>query len=224
MMSCPIYDQGDPKWGSSPIAGGVTLASHGCFITSLAMALGNFAVDASPQQALDALKAAGGIMPDGQMTYDGVMRAWPQVTFRERVYTTCDVVHTNTSRMEINVALSRIRKHLKLGQPVILAVDCVGRDGIADHAVLAVDSLTDDFIIHDPWQGKRLKFTERYGPIGRGVYGYVSLIGPPIGFPEPDGMPSEGQAAWKMTQALKLMGLTHKARMYVKESIDHLLN
>jgi hypothetical protein len=223
MLRYTTYRQGDPKWAATKIGvfpGGktVTLGSHGCFITSFTNALANYAIDITPPQAVAKLLAVNGLTTDGQLTYDGIMRAFPDVAFWGRHDTTVNN-QPNYSRMDIGVALKRIQKLVRLGQPVILCVDAINNDKIADHAVLCV---SENFDVVDPAYGDLKPIAFRYGQPDRSIYGFVALIGSPVEFNDETYAP-EGQALWKMTQAYKLAG-NAAAKQYAKEAIDILLS
>jgi hypothetical protein len=180
------------------------MASDGCFITSYAMCLKAWGVDTNPGEVLDRLLAVNGLDGFGQLTYSGVERAYPQIHFHDRIYTSIDPRNSG-AEMDVKVALMRIRRLLDLGQPVILTVDCVGNDRIADHAVACFDYKLDgnvviDLKIHDPAFGKTMWISEHYGRPLESVYGYVALIGPPITETVPKGL---GVALWKSKELMR---------------------
>lgn len=205
MINLPIFAQGDPRWGSRRIGTyngqTMTLANSGCYITTMTMVAWNSAYQLDPGQFLDALEAENGLLDDGTMTYDGLMRAFPRLLFHERVYTTNDV--GNGQKMTVDAALARIRRLIRLGQPVGVTVDAVLNDKRQDHIVAALDNLPDgDLLIIDPAYGRKMKFSERYGRPEAGVMGYVSVIGQSLTYPD-DGDPKEGQALTKMAEIRK---------------------
>lgn len=227
MMSVALYSQLDPKWGSKVIPtsqGKITMSSHGCFITSVSMALANYAVYDEPGTVLDKLIAVNGLTLDGLLSYDGLERAYPQLIYYERVYTTNDK-SANLIKMQVATAIERVKKLLKLGQPVVLCVDGPDPDRNPDHAVICKDFSEGKFKIHDPNGGKDITFDERYGDPLTNLYGYVAIIGPPIGFPK-DGLPGEGQSLWKLAKFRKDNGQALKKLItpnYLSEAIDSLI-
>lgn len=197
MINITPRNQWDPRWGSLRIGtlGGqpVTLGSHGCFITVMSMI-----TDLTPDVLLRRLEDVNGLLDDGQLTYDGLMRAVPQAYFHERVYTTNEA--SDGQKMQVETALARIRRLIRLGQPVGITVDAVANDRRQDHIVLAYENLPDgDFLIVDPAGGIRTKLSLRYGRPENGVMGYVSIIAPTVEYPD-DGDPKGGQALQKMAE------------------------
>lgn len=220
------YNQGDPRWRDKKLSpSALTMGGYGCYITSFTMALHNFAISLDPGQVLEKLIAKNGLNYDGFLTYDGVMRAFPAVYFNERVYTTNDP-SSNGLEMRPEIAIKKVRRLLDLGQPTILCVDNQGNDGVPDHAILAKDYLVNpmgsvtDFRIHDPDGGRELWFTEKYGPVLTKLYGYVSLIGPPIAFPDQSTDQEDGGALWKASQVRRGINVG----TYSKEIMDNLLS
>lgn len=232
MMSVSLFNQWSGFWAALRLTpSNWTMANSGCYITSLTMALPNWAIlredgtELNPGEVLEKLIASNSLNADGFLTYDGMMAAFPSLYFHDRIYTSNDP-RNNGLEMRAETALKRIRRQLDLGQPTILCVDNLGNDGIPDHAVLAVDYIMGandvpvDFIIHDPDGGKKLQFTEKYGTPLTKLYGYISIIGPPIEFPTQSTDKEDGHAAWKAAMVRK--GINVKT--YSKEILDALLS
>ena len=224
-MNIPVFSQQDPKWRDKKLSpSNLSMSSHGCYITSLTMAMHNFSIKLTPGEVLDKLVAANGLNGDGLLTYDGVMRAFPKLYFHNRIYTTNDP-SSNGFEMQIDVALEKVVRLLDLGQPTILCVDNVLHDGIPDHAVVAVDYMFGnngvflDFKIHNPDGGKEQWFSERYGDPKKFLYGYVTIIGSPISFPDQSKYQKEGTALWKAAMVKKGIDV----QTYVNEIIENLL-
>lgn len=222
MIDLPIYKQGDPRWSAKPLGTSTAhMGDSGCFVTSLAMATYNFGISDDPGETVDRLNAVNAFTPEGFLTYTGVMAAFPALYFNERVYTT-NTPDANLVKMEINAAIAKVRRGLRLGQPVMLSVDLIGNDRNQDHCILAVGDATaddsPDFWIQDPAFGDRIRFKTRYGDPRTKLYGYISIIGPPISFPV-DGDPLAGQALWKATQIAK----NQNAQVYAREIVATLL-
>lgn len=228
MITLPAYSQLEPKWGAKRIptkAGTITMSSDGCYVTSLTMLLANYAIYLDPGQCLDKLIGVSAFLENGFLTYDGVMRAFPDVIFSERVYTKNDP-SKNIVKIETAVAIEKVKRYLRLGQPVILCVDNLYNDRIPDHAVVLYDYDGLHFWIHDPDGGKTIAFDLKYGDPMTNLYGYIALIGPPINFPK-DGLPGFGQALWKMAKFKKENGSElNKLKLshYVSEAIESFVN
>lgn len=232
MILLPEFRQGAEPWASRRIGtynGQVmTLANGGCFITTMCMIAWNSAIQLDPGQFLDRLEDENALLDDGTMTYDGLMRAFPRLLFHERVYTTNDV--GNFQKMTVDSALQRIRRLIRLGQPVGITVDAVGNDRRYDHIVAAYDNTPDgDFLIIDPAYGYKTKFSERYGRPETGVMGYVSIIGQSLQYPD-DGDPKAGQALTKMAEirrkveALPSSQTKTDLRFLTRDAIDLFIN
>lgn len=204
MITLPCFSQLDPQWGNDVIptaSGTITLHSDGCYITSLTAALWNYEIQLTPDKVLAALVANGGINAQGWVTYDGVERAFPSVCYSERVYTKNDP-SPDIAKMETAVAIEKVKKYLKLGQPVILSVYLPVNQQKPNHAVCCYDWDGQHFWIMDPDGGRQITFDSRYGDPLTNLYGYVALIGPPIAFPK-DGYPGLGSALWKIAKFYK---------------------
>ena len=232
MMKTQNFNQWDQRWGQKRLSpSSWTMANSGCFITSLTNALPNFSIvkaDGSPfdpGEVLDRLIAVDGLDAGGQMTYEGIMRAFPALYFHDRIYTTNDP-RNNGVEMKSDVAIKKVRRLLDVGQPTILAVDNIGNDGWPDHAVLAKDYVLDasgtvvDFKISDPDGGRDITFTSKYGPLLTKLYGFVILVGPPIEFPDASTDQEEGMGLWKSAQIRQGKNVA----TYSKELIDSILS
>ncbi len=228
MIRAAIYNQwGQPYSSKKLLPASVTIGSHGCFMTSLTMALPNFGIvrptDGTffdPGEVRDKLVAAYGFNAEGFLTYDGVERAFPMLHFYDRLYTDNDP-RNNGAEIRAAAALKKVRRLLDLGQPTILAVDNIGNDGYPDHAVLAVDytlgpdGLVKDFLIHDPDGGKVINFTSKYGPPLTKLYGMVVIIGSPIEYPAQSTDKEDGASLWMAAEIKKGMNVNTHARTLV---------
>lgn len=203
MINIPTFKQGDPRWGNLKLVDGKhwTLASDGCFITSLSAALNPF-FGFTPDTFYAKLRETDGINTEGMVNWYGVERATEKkAVFIERQYTDLDP-RQNGMEMEVRVAINRVRRYMDLGSPVVLTVDLLKNDGIADHAVLAYDYILDgdevvDFWIMDPAFGEKCLMTKRYGKPDDKLYGYVGLSLPPMTFPDSSKLQKFGGAFWK---------------------------
>ena len=67
------YSQKDPRWARDELGrSGDTLASDGCVVTSVAMALGNLGFDTTPGDLNDRLTKTGNYTPRGWLIWNGV--------------------------------------------------------------------------------------------------------------------------------------------------------
>jgi hypothetical protein len=219
MFNIPQYSQFDQRWKDKLLGEStLNLGGFGCYLTALTMKLKTHAVDLNPGEACERMNRYNGFDKSGLMTYDGVERAWPQLLFHERGYTTNDPSN-NIRKTDIKVAIDKIFKLAMLGQPVILCVDNMYNDGIPDHAILLVPEKAGDWTIHDPDGGKKIKFQDKYGDPMQKLYGWVSIIGPPTEFPD-DSKAGLGQAFYKLAQAKKGVNVS----LNVKEAFDTFLS
>ena len=212
------YNQWGQPWSGKRLGSwGLTVGRYGCYATSIAALIKNYAIADDPGELVDKLNAIVGFDPGGLVKYDSVMRAYPQLYFNERVYTTNDPSN-NVQKMDIKVAINRIQHLMKMGFPSILCVDNVLNDGIPDHAVVCVEAPYDlsKWKIMNPDGGKIENFKERYGDVEKFLYGFVSIVGPPV----ESEMGGFGTAAWKISQAKK--GIS--PNQYLSEALDNLLH
>ncbi len=88
MISSPTYLQADPRWGNHTIGGsGETMASVGCTICALSMALGQHGIYLPPDELNRQLKAKGGFTKRGWLIWAAVSevtegRAVVEIPFR----------------------------------------------------------------------------------------------------------------------------------------------
>ena len=179
----------------------VTLATHGCFITSLTMIINNFGIFLNPGEVLDLLVINKGLFGDGQLSYESVSRIWPQLTFVERGYTT-NHPGNNVQKTDIVTAVNWMKAHVRHGFPIILAVDNQGNDGVPDHAVVLYDAPDDvmQWRIKDPDGGKDIFFKDKYGDPMKKVFGWVAIVGYPLTQAE-NGQPMVGTCLAKLGEA-----------------------
>lgn len=236
MLKVNLWNQGDPRWGSKRLGTAtssdgrpLTMATHGCYVTSVAMILANFGKDVTPGQLCDGANAINGFTPDGQLKWDAIEALYPDVIFHDSQWTTRFYKARDVQKIEQPEALRRLMRLLELGFPALLCVDYPGvnEEFRADHAVVLVDAPRDasrPWKVYDPAGGTEVLLTDkyRYGVPADAVYGYRVLVGPPIGFPEETSRETMGLglAAWKaaMTAAGR-----HVAT-YSREIILHILN
>lgn len=225
-MNLPLYNQSDPQWadykmGVLPDGSFLTMRRWGCLVTSVSMALKNYAIDADPGFLCALLGGVGGLDKEGNLVHSGIEKLYPNVIFYERRYTTNYPSPTPTPKLLIGEALSRLDRYLKLGQPVILEVDNVGNDGRPDHWVVAKEYKNGDFLIHNPDGGVEQWFSQRYGDPVKKLYGYYQIIGSPVGFPTNSTPQNQelGLAAWKAAMVWKGKNVS----TYSKEILEAIL-
>lgn len=225
----PKFSQWGQAWSSKKMGNSpYTLATDGCYVTSLTALMWPYAIPLDPGQVLDKLNAAGAISNDGFLGYSGVEAAFPWVKFHDRIRTTNDPT-PGVSKMDIGVAIKNIKKLIDLGNPVILTVDNIRNDGIPDHAVCGYDYTDTDLRIMDPDGGRDIMFSSKYGDPQKKLYGYIAFIGPTIMFKDgtPEITKSASQALWKLSQVRKYhQGDLNKLQrgFYVKEAMEHFLS
>ena len=129
--------QKDKRWAHDQLGhSDCTLGSHGCLVSSVAMACSNLGVKLTPKELNERLKKADGFLPQGWV----VWKAIPQVTERKL---TADY-HSHPSHAVMDAALEHgaypVAKHCLLGGIPHWCV-IVGKDG---QEYQARDPLRDD--------------------------------------------------------------------------------
>jgi hypothetical protein len=208
-----------------------TVGNYGFLVVSIANALANYAIDKAekdgdltPAELVTRLSEGNCFELDGNLRTQNVDAIIPKLYRLERIYTTVWPAKVGC-QVNIDTAISRIRRLLRIGQPVILHVDATKwyTNLYADHFVLLV---SDDWTIVDPWDGKRVNLIERYGQPDKTIQGYLSYVGSAIQYEE-NGDQAAGQAAFKLTQVMKQEWWKKQElplKFYIKEALDHLIN
>lgn len=223
-MNVPIYAQGDPRWGNKPLGtSGLTMASHGCYVTSTAMALNNYGYTLTPGQLCDALNANGGFDAEGQLKWDVLEKVCPNVVFADAFWTTSFTKGTNLLKVQQDAALARIERCVRIGIPVVLCVDFpnVNMEGFPDHAVVLKHAPPGrvGWKVNDPATGTEieLKDGQRYGTPENAVLGARIIIGHgqiPDYADERDA--TDGLRAFRASQALR----GKNRETYLRELVD----
>lgn len=217
MIQLNLYNQGDPRWSKKRLApSNWTMGEKGCLVTSIASSLKNFAVEDDPEVVCDKLVAVNGFNSSGDLRHEAVTKAYPQLFWYDRVYTT-NYPEKSLSRLEITEAIKKIKRLLRLGQPIHIHVDNIVSIPGADHFITAYE-WGQDLWLYNPDGGKIEKFSDRYGDPLKSIYGYAAIIGPPIAFPD-GGWPEEGNAVWKLSQAVQ----DKNRELYTREALNHLI-
>ena len=203
-MQVKLQNQGDPRWFSEEMAPGVKIGPEGCFLSCIAMALGNYAIDTDPGSLSTALKPLGGFDSEGNMNHNKLPLLYPQILDFRRVDTT-NAPGGGGKTLPLT-AIEDIKRLISIGMPVQVWVDNVGNDGKPDHWVLCKDYKNGDFLINNPDGGLEQWFSVRYGDITKKLYGYYAMIGPPIAFPDSSTQADheDGQAAYAASQGTKV--------------------
>lgn len=184
-LKCPIYDQGDSRWGSKVmLPGSLQMHNWGCLVTALTMGLHNYEINLDPGQVLEKLIPAGGFTNESGLVHSGVEKAFPSVRVYERIFTTADTSNTQNQKKTVEFVIVQAKRLISYGQPVIIHVDAVKNDGVPDHFVLAVawDDMAQDFIINDPGWGDQIQFSKRYRSPITGIKGIMVILGTPSSF------------------------------------------
>jgi hypothetical protein len=224
MLLHQTYSQNDPRWRDMLLGSSrVRMGDYGCLVTAIANSLPAYAIDRAEldgdmtaKETLTRLNAVGAFALDGNLDTQKVEQAFPQLTRFERVYTKSWPVAA-AFRMDVPVALARIRRLIDLGQPVILHVDASPANGrpTADHFVTLVDY--GEWLIVDSWDGRRIRLAERYGAPDKAIQGYLAFLGPSVECAQP----WAANAAWKLSQYLKE---PVRLRHYATEALQHIIN
>ncbi len=132
-LSTPHYRQRDPRWASDSIGGfGESMASAGCTVCSLAMALDLFGVKKTPKELNDFLKGNEGYNPRGWLRWNCV-----------------DKVSAGAVTMGYMGRPSHavLDSALKNAQPVLAKVYI---KGVVPHWVLIVGKDRTEYLMRDP--------------------------------------------------------------------------
>lgn len=218
MINVPRYRQTDPAWASTPLCAGTTrtLGSHGCLITCLAMLSYNTGHNLNPREMRDALDKEDGLTDGGEVWWMSLGMALPKVHFVDRMDTDLSP-DKNHLTMRVDQAIKRVNRLVEMGCPVPINVDNINHDGRPDHWVLMVDKFGKPDNMHDPASGET-EFESRYGEPQKGLFGFASVVGPQLSYPENSDYPS-GAALWKLKEWKAGRGRDN----YIDEAISHLL-
>lgn len=209
IQNIPICKQGDPRWSSQVMAPSkLTLAEAGCLESCVAMGLKNYSIDEDPGVLNARIVSFGGYAADGNLTLKAIEHISPWIKFYERINTTNNT-NAQLAKMQIETALARVARALRLGCIVALNVSNGG------HWVLAVEtqyvgSNIHDFLINDPLYGDQVLYSSRYGDPRTTLWGYLDYIGPAQ---STDGGRGPGEAATADYVARGMMQLALDALM-----------
>lgn len=239
MIKTLTQNQWDARWadkqlGNALLPNGqkVTMRNSGCYLTTIANGLNVNAGD-----LCDKMNSIGGFDDSGMLKWEKLEQAHPEVVWFDSQWTTVFTRANNEIKVEILTALSRLKKLVSLGFPILLCVDNRGNDKWPDHAVLlyeAPDDLT-QWKIKNPDGGADTPFSDRYGSPMTGVYGWRTILNCPTSWPDSSTRLHQdiGIAAWKGAVAARALTnvpsdirvkLPTELNTYVRELPSDLLN
>lgn len=159
MLDIAPLSQRDPRWASDKLGNSnLTIGSHGCLVTCLAMAVG-----VTPAEFNRRLREVGG--------FTGALVYWKMV---EVAYPQLDYYKFIDCRY-VPAPLNEIDSMLALGVPVEVEVDFNPDTAFVDqHWILIIGKAGDDYIANDPWTGERISFREKYGEPSRWIFRIVA--------------------------------------------------
>lgn len=151
-MMLPIapLSQRDHRWSAQRLGtvNGITIGSHGCVITDMAMLATYYNHPILPD-ALD------NILTDRNLYYDGdlfvnssITKIFPDISFDSVVF--CE---TNPAPID------KIKSYLNQGKPSVVALINYG----IRHYILAVGYDGNRIFVNDPWQGDQVAINDRWG-------------------------------------------------------------
>jgi hypothetical protein len=132
----------------------------------------------TPATVCQKLVTAGGFLKSSDMILPKVSEIWGNVAYLASEDTTANS-NPDANPVQVTTAIERIKKLARRGIPVILHVDNVAHDGIADHFVLCVD---DQLTVMNPDGGTFHAFEMKYGDPKVGIKGYRVFAGAPMSF------------------------------------------
>lgn len=218
MMRVQNYSQFDPRWADVVMApSSLKMRGWGCMVTSLSMALGNYAIEINPGDLCRKISEFKGFDSLGYFDNTVIPKMFPSVLNYARENTT----NIPGGRLQPSAAIEKIRSLVSAGQPVLIWVDNVKQDGEADHWVLVKDHKNVDFLINNPDGGLEQWFSVRYGDPLKKIYGFLALVGPPIEFPDHSTISDKkrGQAMFKAAQVAQ----GKNVQVYSKEILNDLV-
>jgi hypothetical protein len=219
------FNQWDTRWGSKMLGPSNLLCSnYGCYATFVAASLnGLFQKSVDPGSFIDLMNGANGFTLSGDLDWMTLHKLFPDVRMYKGCWTTNHPAR-DISKTEQEKAIKDIKRAVRMGFGVGLAVDNVKSDGWPDHIVTCIEAPDDlsQWKIMDGDGGQIQLFSKKYGDPMSGVYGYRLLIGPPTVFPSyatPEDM-AMGIAAWKAMQVAD----GNNVQTYSREIVDSLLS
>lgn len=138
------FSQNDPRWKDHPLGADpdLTLGSHGCLVTDLAMAAAGFGFDITPLSLNERLMALGpnAGFQGGLVIPASLPRALPGFVFQRYA-----------SARATPAPVAEIRAALLNNLPVIVEVDYSPQSGLQNHWLTLYGASGDDFLFQDPF-------------------------------------------------------------------------
>lgn len=185
-MTLPIFAQHDKRWaeiklGNSPYK----MGEMGCLVTCVAMMASAYAIEITPGELCEKLNKISGFTEDGYLIHSKITEALDALApykahhvFYERGATALEP-NKAWQRTSMTAAISKIGHRRDIGFPQLLHVDAVAVDGRPDHWVVLKDAF--NWQINDPAYGDSVDLIERYGAIEKAIFGWITIVGQPVG-------------------------------------------
>ncbi len=142
--------QRDQRWASQRLgtANGITIGSHGCTITDMAMLATYYGHLITPAQ-LDDFLTNNNLYYDSDLFVNAsITRLFPDIKFDKVVF--CE---------STPAPIDEIKKYLDQGKPCVAALINQG----VRHYILVTGYTGDRMFCNDPWQGDQVAINDRWG-------------------------------------------------------------
>lgn len=142
--------QRDQRWASQRLgtANGITIGSHGCTITDMAMLATYYGHSITPAQ-LDDFLTNNNLYYDSDLFVNAsITRLFPDIKFDKVVF--CE---------STPAPIAEIKKYLDQGKPCVAALINQG----VRHYILITGYEGDRMFCNDPWQGDQVAINDRWG-------------------------------------------------------------
>ena len=144
MFALTRFSQMDPRWADKQLGAdpALTIGSHGCLLTGLAMVAAGFGFDVTPATLNDLLVGLG---PDvgfqgGLVVPSSLPRALPGMVYQRY-----------SSARASAAPVTEIRASLAANLPVIVEVDSSPAPGLQTHWLVLTGIKDADFLVQDPY-------------------------------------------------------------------------
>lgn len=169
IMNYPNFWQKDLRWAKKILGffNGTTIGSHGCLLSCLAMLCKFWGHDTDPGRLGDQMKGLGLFWKD-EVLYQKINKVYSDIEFygRENYFSENKI---DWGKRIMPTPIDKIEDHL----PVIALVDLNGAKKLKDthFVVLWEPRGQDDFFISEPYEGRQLLFSWKYGKPETGIFG-----------------------------------------------------
>lgn len=179
-LDVPIYKQGDPRWSGDKLGStSLTIGSHGCAITSIAMAFKYYGVQTDPKDLNIWLTQNDGYTSDGNVY-------WSKAAGKSGGTVQYSGLFDYSN---IPADLNKINSELDNGYPVIAEVKLFG----GQHFVVITGYSGSTYYINDPYYGTNSQLSDRYGnDPAAAIYKIVLYHGTPSVTPNSNLIPLAG--------------------------------